>query len=38
MESAIQREKALKNWKRVWKLQLIENSNPDWQDLYETIA
>jgi putative endonuclease len=38
MESAIEREKALKNWKRVWKLKLIENSNPGWQDLYETIA
>ena len=38
MESAIEREKALKNWKRVWKLELIENSNPSWQDLYETIA
>jgi len=38
MEAAIEREKALKNWKRVWKLELIENSNPSWQDLYETIA
>jgi putative endonuclease len=38
MESAIKREKALKNWKRVWKLQLIENSNPGWQDLYDTIV
>ena len=38
MESAIGREKALKNWKRVWKLELIENSNPSWQDLYETIV
>ena len=38
MESAIEREKTLKNWKRVWKLELIENSNPSWQDLYETIV
>jgi putative endonuclease len=38
MESAIEREKALKNWKRVWKLKLIEKSNPSWQDLYATIA
>ena len=38
MESAIRREKALKNWKRVWKLDLIERSNPHWQDLYETIV
>ena len=38
MESAIRREKALKNWKRVWKLELIERSNLHWQDLYETIV
>ena len=38
MESAIEREKALKNWKRLWKLALIERSNPGWQDLYETIV
>ena len=38
MESAIEWEKTLKNWKRVWKLELIENSNPSWQDLYETIV
>ena len=37
MESAIRKEKMLKNWKRVWKLELIERSNPNWQDLYETI-
>ena len=38
MASAIEREKTLKNWKRVWKLELIENSNPIWQDLYEIIV
>ena len=37
IESAIQREKRLKEWKRIWKLALIENSNPDWLDLYDTI-
>ncbi|MEE9541483.1 MAG: GIY-YIG nuclease family protein [Candidatus Bipolaricaulota bacterium] len=37
MESAITKEKMLKNWKRAWKLQLIESNNPDWQDLYGTI-
>ena len=37
MESAITREKMLKNWKRAWKLQLIERNNPNWQDLYTTI-
>ena len=35
---AIQREKRLKKWKRDWKLRLIEKSNPDWTDLYPSIA
>ncbi len=38
MESAIEREKQLKEWKRKWKLELIESSNPNWQDLYNTIV
>jgi len=38
MESAIQREKALKEWQRAWKLKLIEEFNPDWKDLYDTIC
>ena len=38
MESAITREKRLKSWKRKWKLELIENSNPEWFDLYDTIV
>ena len=37
MESAIQREKAIKEWKRAWKLNLIEKTNPEWVDLYETL-
>ena len=37
MESAIAREKAIKEWKRVWKLELIEAANPAWLDLYEEI-
>lgn len=37
MESAIIREKRIKEWKRNWKLQLIENNNPDWHDLYESL-
>jgi putative endonuclease len=37
MVSAIEREISLKEWKRSWKLRLIESSNPDWQDLYDTI-
>ena len=31
---AIAREKALKRWKRDWKIRLIEESNPDWRDLW----
>jgi putative endonuclease len=38
MESAIQREKRLKDWKRVWKLELIESTNPNWKDLYHKIV
>ena len=37
MMSAIQREKAIKEWKRQWKLELIEKGNPDWHDLYEHL-
>jgi putative endonuclease len=37
MESAISREKMLKEWKRKWKLELIEGSNPNWNDLYDAI-
>ncbi|MFM9912000.1 MAG: GIY-YIG nuclease family protein [Methylophilaceae bacterium] len=38
MESAISREKALKKWNRVWKLRLIEEFNPEWQDLYDQLT
>ena len=34
MEAAIAREKRLKNWRRAWKIDLIETSNPYWRDLY----
>ncbi|MEE8342802.1 MAG: GIY-YIG nuclease family protein [Gammaproteobacteria bacterium] len=37
MESAIRREKAIKNWKRAWKIKIIEESNPQWQDLYDDV-
>lgn len=37
MESAIHREKALKAWKRLWKIELVENANPYWRDLYPDI-
>ena len=35
---AIAREKQLKKWNRDWKLNLIEQSNPEWIDLYEPLA
>jgi putative endonuclease len=38
MEAAIIREKRLKRWKRDWKLNLIEGSNPAWRDLYADIV
>ena len=37
MESAIIREKRLKKWNREWKLRLIEEMNPEWKDLYDSI-
>jgi putative endonuclease len=37
IEFAIQRETQMKAWKRAWKIELIEKTNPDWKDLYETI-
>ena len=38
IESAIQREKHLKTWHRKWKIRLIEETNPEWEDLYDDIA
>lgn len=35
---AFARERALKHWRRVWKLRLIEEANPDWDDLYLTLT
>ena len=37
MASALTREKAIKEWKRQWKLKLIETANPEWRDLYEDL-
>ena len=34
VESAIAREKQLKQWNRAWKIRLIEKTNPGWRDLY----
>jgi len=38
MESAIIREKRLKKWNREWKLELIDNFNPNWEDLYYKVV
>lgn len=37
-EAAITREKQMKKWNRIWKLREIEDMNPHWNDLYETIV
>jgi putative endonuclease len=36
--TAIAREKEIKKWRREWKVNLIESTNPEWLDLYETLA
>jgi len=38
MDSAITLEKTIKAWKRAWKIELIEKSNPYWRDLYAEIC
>ncbi len=35
IRDAIRREKQLKEWNRAWKIRLIEESNPNWDDLYD---
>lgn len=37
MMAAIEREKQIKNWKRAWKIKMIEEQNPAWNDLYTTL-
>ena len=37
VESTITREKQMKAWKRQWKIDLIEEKNPEWKDLYSDI-
>jgi putative endonuclease len=34
VNSAITREKQIKKWRRQWKIELIEEKNPDWKDLF----
>jgi putative endonuclease len=36
VEDAIKREKQLKNWRREWKINLIESVNPHWKDLWDS--
>ena len=38
MDSAISRERALKRWKRAWKIRLITSVNPTWADLYDSLG
>jgi putative endonuclease len=35
MDAAILREKQLKEWRRLWKIRLIESMNPEWVDLFD---
>ena len=37
IEAAILREKQMKKWRRQWKIELIEEKNPHWNDLYEDL-
>ena len=37
-ENTIKRERQLKKWNRAWKIRLIEELNPNWDDLYPSIA
>jgi putative endonuclease len=37
IEAAIQHEKRLKHWQRAWKIEMIEKSNPHWEDLYLSL-
>jgi len=38
LEAARRRERQMKEWNRAWKLREIEGMNPDWDDLYDSIA
>lgn len=37
IEDAIAREKAIKAWKRAWKIEMIERANPEWKDLFGVL-
>jgi putative endonuclease len=38
LEPALLREKQMKEWRRSWKIQLLEKDNPHWLDLYPTLS
>ena len=38
IEDAIAREKAMKAWKRAWKIELVEGVNPGWDDLFSVVV
>ncbi len=38
IEIAIAEEKRIKRWRRAWKIQMIEQMNPEWEDLYANIV
>lgn len=38
IDEAIARERSLKTWRRDWKIVLVEESNPDWTDLYPSLG
>ena len=38
IKAAIHREKCIKNWRRAWKLYLIEAMNPHWEDLFDQLV
>ncbi len=37
IDAAIAREKAIKAWKRAWKIELIDNANPEWADMFDRL-
>jgi putative endonuclease len=38
LETAMQRERRIKGWKRIWKIELTEKDNPHWVDLYPDLS
>ena len=36
--AAAEQERRMKRWKRSWKIELIEQANPDWRDLYPELS